>query len=403
MTDANTEKPKIILSDDGGTHVDEGNYGTLQVGRHFNDYKRAHISLVIFGRTIWQMGMCGSSNLDLGFFSGIYSVGGADPTKRGLPVMSLHTENHGDINNPGNSVNINGNLIIPTQPNKLIFGASSDGYANTISDGYGDPNKLCIFGKNTLPSTLRKIRMWDILYMTDANTEKPKIILSDEEGTHVDEANYGTLQVGRHINRYERAHISLVVFGRAIWQMGMCGSSNIDLGFFTGGSYREVNRGLPVMSLHSDNPWDSNNPVNSVNINGNLIVNGNITAYSCSCPSDKRLKQNIKELNSVYDSIKKLNPVTYELKENNENDYGLIAQEYFKLFPFTNNTKLTGDEPVDEDGKPIYYSIDYSKLSVILLQGLKETMNKLEEQILYTNKLENIINERLNKLEAKII
>ena len=144
-----------------------------------------------------------------------------------------------------------------------------------------------------------------------------------------------------------------------------------------------------------------------------ISCSGTITAKSCNCPSDRRLKQNIKELDSVYDSIKKLSPVTYEWKENNESDFGLIAQEYYKIFPFTNKSNLTGEEPIDENGQPKYYSIDYSKLSVILLQGLKETMdileetrytleetkNKLNEQHLYTSRLENIINERLNKLE----
>jgi hypothetical protein len=76
--------------------------------------------------------------------------------------------------------------------------------------------------------------------------------------------------------------------------------------------------------------------------------------------------------------------------------------------PFTNKLNLIGEEPVNKNNEPEYYSVDYSKLSVILLQGLKETMtkleettNKLNEQILYTNKLETIINERLNKLENK--
>ena len=146
---------------------------------------------------------------------------------------------------------------------------------------------------------------------------------------------------------------------------------------------------------------------------GNITTTGIIKASSVVSPSDKRLKQNIKEFDSVYESIKKLTPVTYEWKEDNKNDYGLIAQEYYQIFPFANKTNLIGEEPVDETGNPKYYSVDYSKLSVILLQGLKETMSKLEEtrlkldettnnlnnQILYTNKLENIINERLNKLE----
>ena len=149
--------------------------------------------------------------------------------------------------------------------------------------------------------------------------------------------------------------------------------------------------------------WDN------VLINNNLTVTGTITTNRAVCTSsDRRLKQNIKELDSVYDSIKRLTPVTYEWKNDNKNDFGLIAQEYYQIFPFTNKSDLIGEEPVDESGKPKYYTVDYSKLSVILLQGLKETMlkleettNKLNEQILYTSKLENIINERLNKLESK--
>jgi hypothetical protein len=61
-------------------------------------------------------------------------------------------------------------------------------------------------------------------------------------------------------------------------------------------------------------------------------------------------------------------------------------------------TDLSGNEPVDINGNPEYYSVDYSKLSVILLQGLKETINKLE---ITENKLE-ITENKLEIMEKKL-
>ena len=236
--------------------------------------------------------------------------------------------------------------------NKIIVGTSSDNVSNTISDGGFNTAALCIVGKGTSPQ--RRVHIWD------------QIILGSSDNV----------------------------------------SNTISDGGFDVNALCIVGKGTgPNRTIHM---WDN------VIIENNLNVSGTITTNRAVCTSsDRRLKQNIKELDCVYDSIKKLTPVTYEWKDDNKNDFGLIAQEYYEIFPFTNKSELIGEEPVDETGNPKYYSVDYSKLSVILLQGLKETMIKLEEttlkldettnnlnnQILYTNKLENIINERLNKLE----
>ena len=157
-------------------------------------------------------------------------------------------------------------------------------------------------------------------------------------------------------------------------------ANTISDGLFESSSLCIVGKGNDILGNRQITMWD------------HVTVKGSLTALSCNCPSDKRLKHNIKELDSVYESIKKLTPVSYELKKDNKSDFGLIAQEYYKIFPFANKTELIGEEPVDKTGIPEYYSVDYSKLSVILLQGLKETMNKLEET---SNKLE----ETMNKLE----
>ena len=366
------------------------------------------------------------------------------------------TSNYDDANMP---------IAIETSFGMIqTFGLSSNNGLRVMYGNlkFGNNNNQCIIGPNDTQAHLdivgygnfptRRINLMDSVIIGDLVTPRtattpgtvPTLILSDK-GTF-DGANKGTLQIIRPFNDYDRAHISLINAGNSIWQIGMCGNNNNDLGFFMG-TYNESNKNKQIMSLHSDDPTNPT-PVNVINVNARIqglfqsignrdmekptgglpcmietgysyikcfglwsnnginvnggdvnIPSGNLTALSCNCPSDKRLKHNIKELDSVYESIKKLTPVSYEWKKDNKNDFGLIAQEYYKIFPFANKTELIGEEPVDKTGDPEYYSVDYSKLSVILLQGLKETMNKLEEQILYTNKLENIINERLNKLE----
>ncbi len=85
--------------------------------------------------------------------------------------------------------------------------------------------------------------------------------------------------------------------------------------------------------------------------------------------SDKRIKENIETLNTgnYLDLITKLNCVSYN-KINNptKKEIGLIAQELQEIYP----ELVSGSE---ED----YYSVDYQKLCIILIMGMKELISKI--------------------------
>lgn len=91
--------------------------------------------------------------------------------------------------------------------------------------------------------------------------------------------------------------------------------------------------------------------------------------------SDIRLKKNIESMDSVLEKVVKLNPVTFEWKEGGAGggtypagkQIGLVAQEVEKIFP-----ELTGQV---QDG---YSSIQYGKLSTILVEAIKEQQQEIE-------------------------
>jgi hypothetical protein len=106
--------------------------------------------------------------------------------------------------------------------------------------------------------------------------------------------------------------------------------------------------------------------------------------------SDERYKNNVKPLLGISNKVKKLQPVEYEwnkeeFPENNfpdGNQIGLIAQEVEKLFPELVAT--------NQDG---YKSIDYSKISVLLLQAMKEQQDEIEKQSDEINQIKSELEE----------
>ena len=71
----------------------------------------------------------------------------------------------------------------------------------------------------------------------------------------------------------------------------------------------------------------------------NIVNQSNVGVYMASgqstfsSTSDKKLKTNIQPLENSLEKIKKLNPVTYQWKENKKEDSGFIAQEVEEIMP----------------------------------------------------------------------
>jgi hypothetical protein len=111
---------------------------------------------------------------------------------------------------------------------------------------------------------------------------------------------------------------------------------------------------------------------------GDLHVDGNVIAYSTTT-SDERLKDNIETLNNSLDNIRKIRGVSYVWKKGGregQKDIGVVAQEIEKVFPeLVREVKLP---TLDIEDTTKYKTVDYDKLSPILIEAIKELSNRLE-------------------------
>jgi hypothetical protein len=97
---------------------------------------------------------------------------------------------------------------------------------------------------------------------------------------------------------------------------------------------------------------------------GSITTNGSATAYNTS--SDARLKDVTGEARGL-EVINELNPVAYNWKADGKADEGLIAQEVLDIVP----NAVSGSEEE-------MYQMDYSKLVVHLVAGMKEQQVLIE-------------------------
>jgi hypothetical protein len=88
------------------------------------------------------------------------------------------------------------------------------------------------------------------------------------------------------------------------------------------------------------------------------------------CSSSIRYKQNIQNYGSGLDLIKKLRPVTFNWKVNNEADLGLIAEETAEVEPLL----ITRNDKGETEG------VKYDRVGVVLVNAVNEQQTQIEEQ-----------------------
>ncbi len=199
------------------------------------------------------------------------------------------------------------------------------------------------------------------------------------------------------------------------WGASASGSNNTFLGFQAGGggSYKLGTGNVCVgyeagYNVNGDNKlYIANNSTTALlygefdnqylkltgdmEITHNLIVEGTI-----SNPSDARYKKNIREMGDVIPSLMKLRSVYYnwdsdEFPEMNFSDgtqIGFIAQEVEPLFPELVVTDRNG-----------YKSVDYSRMSVILFQAVREQQQVIEDDKAEIDRLK----DELGALEQRLM
>lgn len=97
---------------------------------------------------------------------------------------------------------------------------------------------------------------------------------------------------------------------------------------------------------------------------GDLTISGRYTEQS-----SLRYKENIINLESITEKVDKLRPVRYNKIGNTNTEIGLIAEEVAEVFP----------EFVNYNAKGQVESLNYTRLSVVLLQTVKELSDKINK------------------------
>jgi len=113
---------------------------------------------------------------------------------------------------------------------------------------------------------------------------------------------------------------------------------------------------------------------------GDLHVEGNVVGYSTSI-SDQKFKDDVTPIESALDKVKALKGVEYTwnaTSKKGKRDLGFIAQEVEQVIPqiVTEHTLSTGefaDNPTQSK------TIDYEKITAVLVEAVKEQQAQIEE------------------------
>jgi len=97
--------------------------------------------------------------------------------------------------------------------------------------------------------------------------------------------------------------------------------------------------------------------------------------------SDIRFKENITPINNALEKINSLQGVYFDWKQNGKRDIGFIAQEVEKVLPEIVSTDPSGIK-----------SLDYSRLTALLVQGIKEQQQQISYQSTRLSLLEKDLN-----------
>jgi hypothetical protein len=111
----------------------------------------------------------------------------------------------------------------------------------------------------------------------------------------------------------------------------------------------------------------------SGNVRGNITTTATATAFNTS--SDYRLKRDVVPIENASSRVQQLQPVNFAWEETGSRCDGFLAHEAQAVVPEC----VTGEkDAVDEDGNPVYQSIDQSKLVPLLTAALQEAIARIE-------------------------
>ena len=140
------------------------------------------------------------------------------------------------------------------------------------------------------------------------------------------------------------------------------------------------NNGMLILNANTNQNWSTNwhefvffrNQGSTI---GSIVGSngGNMVAYSTS--SDYRLKTDLKNYSGI-DLVNKIKTYDFAWRKDSSRMFGVMAHELQAILPYAVNGQK---DAVDENGKIIPQSVDYSKLTPLLVKAIQEQDVKIKE------------------------
>ena len=207
--------------------------------------------------------------------------------------------------------------------------------------------------------------------------DAPKLVLDSSSSGSTTNEQSATISLGESGTGGAALHLAYTGDGYSYIGMGSLGADNIP-----------DNRAMRLFYTNDN-----------VHFYDSLTCAGNITAYS----SDRRLKENIKTIESGLDKICRLRGVTFDWKDGLEElgfspemktETGLIAQELQEVMPdavvpapfdHDNNGSISGEN---------YLTVKPEKIIPVLIEAIKEQQTQIEGQQKQIDELTQLIKVR---------
>jgi endosialidase-like protein len=126
--------------------------------------------------------------------------------------------------------------------------------------------------------------------------------------------------------------------------------------------------------------------VNTLGAAGSTMLCRNSSLQLSTCSSSIRYKTNLNTFSPGIDLIRRLQPVSFDWKQDGTHDFGLVAEDVANVEPLL----VTHNDDGDIEG------VKYDRVGVVLVNAVKEQQAQIEEQKKHIAELE----ERLTAVEA---
>ena len=292
--------------------------------------------------------------------------------------------------------------------NSIAIGKYSgyDSQTNGISIGYNSGNTssngICI-GYSAAESNQSKLAVAIGNYSGQTNQQSNSVAIGFESGN--DTQGTGSISIGYQAGKYSQGTSSICI--GSLSGQNYQGNYSITIGnrtgiYSTGTNIVCIGNNAGAsgvfdysICLGYNSSTGTSLTTNTFAITPNLstISGGSNLTYNTYTgligvsSSSLRYKEDIQIMDNDYSNrILDLEPVLFKFKNNNQDSFGLIAEDVYKFIP----------ELAPVDSEQIPFTVNYELLNVLLLNKLKEMEQRAAE--LSKRLLENKLKDRFNKL-----